>query len=107
MNAQCADVYPSLAGATVEAGWELVGHGWFQRSLKQVEDEQAEIMRCLARLEQLSGRKVRGWFGAGGGESMQTPDVLKRCGVEFTHDWLVDDLPCWMTTSHGPLLYRP
>ena len=55
----------------------------------------------------LSGKKVRGWFGAGGGESMHTPDILKRCGVEFTHDWLVDDLPCWMTTAHGPLLCLP
>ena len=34
-NAQCAEVYPTLAKATVDAGWELVGHGWFQRSLKQ------------------------------------------------------------------------
>ena len=50
----------------------------------------------------LSGKKVRGWFGAGGGESMHTPDILKRCGVEFTHDWLVDDLPCWMTTAARP-----
>ena len=107
MNAQCADVYPSLSKAVVDAGWELVGHGWFQRSLKQVEDEEAEIRRCLARLEQLSGKKVRGWFGAGGGESLRTPDVLKTCGLDFTHDWLVDDLPCWMTTAHGPLLCLP
>jgi hypothetical protein len=38
---------------------------------------------------------------------MQTPEILKRCGVEFTHDWLLDDLPCWMTTSEGPLLCLP
>jgi peptidoglycan/xylan/chitin deacetylase (PgdA/CDA1 family) len=107
INAQCADVYPSLTKATVDAGWELVGHGWFQRSLKQVEDEETEIRRCLARLRQASGKKVRGWFGAGGGESMHTPDILKRCGVEFTHDWLLDDLPCWMTTADGPLLCLP
>jgi peptidoglycan/xylan/chitin deacetylase (PgdA/CDA1 family) len=107
MNAQCADVYPSLAKAVVDAEWELVGHGWFQRSLKQVANEEAEIRRCLTRLEQLSGRKVRGWFGAGGGESNDTPDILKRCGIEFVHDWLVDDLPCWMVTTDGPLLCLP
>jgi allantoinase len=107
INAQCADVYPSLARAVLEAKWELVGHGWFQRSLKQVPDEEAEITRCLKRLEQLSGEKVRGWFGAGGGESNDTPDILKRCGVEFVHDWLVDDLPCWMRTTAGPLLCLP
>ncbi|MBV8754646.1 MAG: hypothetical protein JO328_17440 [Hyphomicrobiales bacterium] len=61
INALCADVYPALAKATVEAGWELIA------------DEEAEITRCLARLEQLSGEKVRGWFGAGGGETMHLP----------------------------------
>jgi hypothetical protein len=96
-----------MAKATVDAAWELVGHGWFQRSLKQIEDEESEVKKCLARLTQLSGRKVRGWFGAGGGESNETPDVLTKCGIEFTHDWLIDDLPCWMTTAHGPLLCLP
>ena len=106
-NAEVADVYPSLADAVLDAGWEFVGHGWFQRSLKQVEDEEAEIRRCLARLHALTGVKTRGWFGAGGGETDKTPDVLKACGIEFTHDWLVDDLPCWITTIHGPLLSLP
>jgi peptidoglycan/xylan/chitin deacetylase (PgdA/CDA1 family) len=108
INAQCADVYPSLAKATVDAAWELVGHGWFQRSLKQIEDEEGEVRKCLVRLEQLSGKKVRAWFGAGGGETMQTMAyVLKRCGIDFMHDWLLDDLPCWMVTAHGPLLCLP
>ena len=107
INAQCADVYPSLAKAVAEADWELVGHGWFQRSLKQSHDEAAEIRQCLDRLERLSGRKVRGWFGAGGGETHDTPDHLKAAGLDFIHDWLVDDLPCWMTTTGGPLLCLP
>jgi hypothetical protein len=61
----------------------------------------------LARLQQLTGKHVRGWFGAGGGKTAKTPEVLKRCGVEFTHDWLLDDLPCWMRTDEGPLLCLP
>ena len=107
MNAQCADVYPSAAQRAVRDGWDFVGHSWFQRSLKEVEDEEAEVRRSLARLEQLTGKRVRGWFGAGGGETTRTPEVLKRCGVEFTHDWLLDDLPCWMATDEGPLLCLP
>ena len=39
MNAQIADVYTDLAAAVVAAGWEIIGHGWFQQSLKQVDDE--------------------------------------------------------------------
>lgn len=106
-NAQVADVYPALTREVLDAGWEFVGHGWFQRSLKQVEDETAEIKRCLDRLQKLTGRKTRGWFGAGGAETNDTPDILKACGVEFIHDWVIDDLPCWVTTKHGPLLSLP
>jgi hypothetical protein len=65
INAQCADVYPSLTKATVDAGWELVGTAGFSARFKQVEDEEAEIKRlprpaCSKR----PGKKVRGWFGA-------------------------------------------
>ena len=107
MNAQCADVYPQAAEQAARLGWDFVGHSWFQRSLKEVEDEEAEVRRSLERLERLTGKRVRGWFGAGGGESMRTPEVLKRAGLEYTHDWLLDDLPCWMTTAEGPLLALP
>jgi len=107
MNAQVADVYPSIADAVLAAGWELVGHGWFQRSLKQADDQEAEIERSLARLRGLSGQPVRAWLGPGIGETPETPDLLKKHGVEFLHDWLVDDLPCWMHTTHGPMLAMP
>lgn len=106
-NAQVADIYPSLMEAVVDAGWELVGHGFFQRSLKTVEDEGDEIRRSLARLEQVSGKRPRTWLGCGLGETFDTPDILKSEGVEFLHDWAVDDLPVWMRTRHGPLLALP
>lgn len=106
-NAQVADIYPALMEAVVDAGWELVGHGFFQRSLKTVEDEGDEIRRSLARLEQVSGKRPRTWLGCGLGETFDTPDILKAEGVEFLHDWAVDDLPVWMRTKHGPLLALP
>jgi hypothetical protein len=87
MNAQCADVYPTAAERAARAGWDFVGHSWFQRSLKEVEDEEMEVRRCLSRLEQLTGKCVRGWFGAGGGETVRTPEV--SAPIEFTHDWLL------------------
>ena len=77
-NAQCADVYPSLAEATVAAGWELVGHGWFQRSLKQSEDEEAEVRKCLARLEQLSGRGCE----AGSAPAVARPCIRRTCSSD-------------------------
>ena len=107
LNAQVADVYPSLVDAVVNANWELVGHGWFQQSLKQVDDEVEVIRKSLARLQQASGKRTRAWLGAGLGESYDTPDHLKQQQVEFLHDWTLDDLPNWMRTRHGPMVALP
>ena len=107
MNAACADVYPSCAEAMLAADWEFVGHGWVQRSLQFEEDEAAVIHRSLERLERLTGRKTRGWFGPGAGESFDTPDILKAAEIEWLADWFVDDLPCWMRTKHGPMIVMP
>jgi len=107
MNAMCADVYSSCAQAMLEAGWEFVGHGWVQRSLAMEEDEAEVIERSLARLERLTGKRTRGWFGPGVGETVHTPDLLKERGIEWLSDWYVDDLPCWMRTRHGPMIAMP
>lgn len=107
MNAQVADIYPTIADAVLKAEWELVGHGWFQQSLKQSEDQEADIIRSLERLRGLSGQAVKAWLGPGIGETLETPDLLKKHGIEYLHDWLLDDLPCWMTTAHGPMVAMP
>jgi allantoinase len=107
INAQVADVYPTLMDAVVDAGSELVGHGWFQQSLKQADDEAAIIRRSLDRLEVVSGSRPRAWLGPGLGETEVTPDILKSEGIEFLHDWALDDLPVWIHTSEGPLAGLP
>ncbi|MEM7425268.1 MAG: polysaccharide deacetylase family protein [Pseudomonadota bacterium] len=107
LNAQVADIYPSLMSQVHEAGWELVGHGWFQQSLKQAEDETEVIAKCLGRLKQVSGISPRAWLGPGLGETCDTPDILKAHGVDFLHDWILDDLPVWMRTTHGPMVALP
>ena len=78
-----------------------------RRSLAAEDDEVAVIDRSLERLERLTGRRTRGWLGAGIGETFDTPDLLKERGVEWLADWYVDDLPCWMRTRHGPMIAMP
>ena len=107
MNAQVADVYPSLMEAIVDAKWELVGHGWFQQSLKQAEDEEHVIRRSLDRLAATGGRRPRAWLGPGLGETEDTIEHLKNNGIEFLHDWVIDDLPFWIRTESGPMVGLP
>lgn len=107
MNAQVADVYPDLMEEIVTSGWELVGHGWFQQSLKQVDDERQVIRDCLDRLKACDGKQVRSWLGPGLGETDHTVDLLKEHGIEFLHDWVIDDLPFWIRTKHGPMVGLP
>jgi allantoinase len=107
MNAAVPDYYPACAELALKAGWELTGHGLFQRSLLYEENEEAVIDEALAKFEKFAGARPKRWLGPGYGESLNTPDILKRKGIEFIHDWMVDDTPCWMRTRHGPLLALP
>ncbi len=107
INAQVADVYPTMVQRVLEADWELVGHGWFQQSLKQADDQVATINQSLDRLEKASGKRPRAWLGPGLGETEDTVDLLKESGIDFLHDWAVDDVPFWMRTKHGPMVGLP
>lgn len=107
INASVIDAYPRVAEAMLEAGWEFMGHGWTQKALQSEPDEVATIERCLARIRDFTGKKVRGWLGAGLSETFDTPDHLKARGVDYVCDWVIDDLPDWMTTRHGPMIAMP
>jgi len=107
VNASLIDAYPAAAEAMLEAGWEFIGHGFHQRSLQAESDEAAVIQAALDRIRAFTGLRVRGWLGPGLRESANTPDLLKAAGVDYVCDWVVDDLPCWMRTRHGPLIAMP
>jgi allantoinase len=107
INASVIDTYPRAAEAMLQAGWEFMGHGWTQKALQSEPDETAVIDRCLERISRFTGTRVRGWLGAGLSETLDTPDVLKSRGIDYVCDWVIDDLPCWMQTSHGPLIAAP
>lgn len=107
MNAVCAEVYPACVDEMLNAGWEFVGHCWNQRSLLREPDETEVIERSLNKLKELTGKQTRGWLGAGIGETFDTPDILKKHGIDWLADFYVDDLPCWLKTKHGPMVGMP
>ncbi|WP_411288735.1 polysaccharide deacetylase family protein [Phenylobacterium sp.] len=107
LNAGVIEAYPRLGEAILEAGWEVIGHGLHQKSLQAEASEEAVLDECLERLKRFTGAPVQGWLGPGLKESEATPDLLKARGVRYLCDWVVDDLPTWMQTAHGPLIAMP
>ena len=107
-NAGVIDAYPDAAAAMLGAGWEFIGHGVHQRSVNHAEGgEEAVIAATLDMIEEFTGTRPRGWLSPGLRETFATPDLLKHAGIDYVCDWVVDDLPSWMRTAHGPLIAMP
>ncbi|MEX2454949.1 MAG: polysaccharide deacetylase family protein [Rhodospirillaceae bacterium] len=107
LNAGAIEAYPSCAAAMRDAGWEFIGHGVHQKSIQGESDEREVIALSLEMIGDFTGTRPRGWLGPGLKETFDTPDILRDLGIEYLFDWVLDDLPCWMTTKHGPLLSLP
>ncbi|MCZ6841197.1 MAG: polysaccharide deacetylase family protein [SAR324 cluster bacterium] len=107
LNASVCDNYPRLVDLSLEAGWELLAHGYIQRPLFVEEDEREVIRRTLARIGEYSGKKPRGWMGPGLGETWQTPQILAEEGVEYLCDWCNDDQPYYMKIKDNSLVSIP
>lgn len=107
LNAGVVDAYPACFEAILETGWELIGHGIDQVSMQSAPDERAIVEQSISRLEEASGRKVRGWLSPGLRESYETPDILADRGIDYVCDWGLDDRPNWMSTSGRPLIAMP
>ncbi len=107
-NAGVIDAYPEAAIAMRDAGWEFIGHGMHQKAINHVEGGELALIRaCLAKIEGFTGQKVRGWLSPGLRETVDTPDLLVEAGVDYVCDWVVDDLPSYMTVKTGRLVAMP
>lgn len=107
INANVLDIYPTLAKAVLDAGWEFVGHGMHQRALGGDSNESEMIGAALAKLESFTGKRPRGWMSPGWSETFDTPDFLKAQGIDYVFQWVIDDIPTRLTTRHGSLVSVP
>ena len=107
-NAGVIDAYPSAAEAMLKAGWEFIGHGMHQKAINHADGgEEALIVAALDKIAAFTGTRPRGWLSPGLRETVHTPDLLKKNGIDYVCDWVVDDQPDWMRTDHGPLVAMP
>ena len=107
LNGSVCHRYPRVAEAAKSANWEFMGHGLVQQPMHRVEDQGAAIAATIEAIEAFSGKPPRGWESPGLTETEVTLDLLKSSGIEYVADWVVDDVPVEIATSHGPILSVP
>ena len=107
INARVTEDYERVAAQARDAGWEFMGHSWEQGPIHKIPDQRAMIHRSMDALEKFTGTRPVGWLGPGLTQTYETPDLLAEAGVKYIGDWVWDDEPTTITTTHGPLVTMP
>jgi hypothetical protein len=64
-------------------------------------------MKAMDVIEKFGGRRPRGWFGPGLTQTFDTLDYLSEAGIEYIGDWVLDDDPVTLKTTHKPVVALP
>jgi len=107
INSAVCTAYPRVAKAALDGGWEFMGHGLLQKPIHQELDQAGMIRASLQQLRDFTGKQPVGWLGPGLTETLETPDLLAEAGIQYIGDWVVDDEPAEIKTTHGPLVTLP
>jgi len=107
LNARVCETYPKVVQACVDSGWELNAHGYDQVPMHKLDDQRGSIMKSMDIIEKFCGKRPRGWFGPGLTQTFDTLDYLSEAGVEYIGDWVLDDEPVTLKTTHKPVVALP
>jgi allantoinase len=107
VNGTCCALYPEVCAAAMEAGWDVMGHGFVQKPMHKVEDQRAAIADTIDAIRTFTGKPPRGWESPGLTETLETADLLAEAGIEYVADWVLDDQPVPIRTRKGRLISVP
>ena len=101
-----------IVDAVNQRGWELVPHNWAQNDLLtyyagKPELERAVIKRTLEQYVRAIGRPAQAWLSSALRGTVYTPAFLKEFGLIAYCDYLNDDQPYLIQTTHGPIVCVP
>ena len=84
-----------------------MGHGYLQGPMHKVENQDEAIARTVEAIHQFTGQAPRSWESPGLTETEETLDLLRKHGIEYVADWVIDDLPQDIQTPHGTITTIP
>jgi allantoinase len=101
INGSAIETYKPIAQAALDRKWEFIGHGFTQKNMQKVEDENLDIKKTTEAIKSFTGKAPRGWLGPGLTETWNTPDILQEQGYDYVCDWVLDDQPVALKTRNG------
>ena len=107
INARVCEDYPRVAQEALDQGWEFMAHAYEQGPIHKIEDQSAMIHKTMDVIEAFTHKRPVGWLGPGLTQTLETPDYLTEAGVKYIGDWVFDEIPSTITTTHGPLVALP
>ncbi|KFL29821.1 hypothetical protein JP75_18660 [Devosia riboflavina] len=110
LNSDVCLYHPQIIEACKALNWEFIGHGRTNAvRLNEVElsEERALISDVFGTIEKSTGRRPRGWLGAGLAETWNTLDHLVAERADYVCDWVNDDQPYYMDVGDRKLLSMP
>jgi allantoinase len=107
INARTCETYAPVIRALADAGWELNAHSYEQIPMHKLDDQRGAIHKSIEIITKFWGRQPRGWFGPGLTQTYDTLDYLSEAGIEYIGDWVLDDEPVTLKTTHKPVVALP
>lgn len=99
---------PELARTLVDAGHEIVSHGWRWIDYHDMDEatEREHIRLAVETLRKLTGKSPDGWYTGRNSENTRRL-LVEHGGFVYDADSYSDDLPYWETVSGKPHLVVP
>ncbi|MCG5215194.1 polysaccharide deacetylase family protein [Streptosporangium soli] len=99
---------PPVTEAIVRRACDIVGHGyrWIPHTGMTVEQQRRDIEDCVASLERLTHRSVKGWFTRPP-NTVHTRPLLAQAGLVYDAGSVSDDLPYYDQVDGQPFLIVP
>jgi peptidoglycan/xylan/chitin deacetylase (PgdA/CDA1 family) len=107
LNAPVCNTNPEMVKEMLRSDWEILAHGYEQRSINLEKDERDVIRRTIQTIRDFTGKAPRGWMGPGLNETFDTLDILAEEGFEYVADWVNDDQPYPLKVKSGSLIAVP